>query len=125
MMWEALRMATDEEMERDPTVLVMGAYCALADDVAPRRPRPSSACVLIRFRTAVRVETGPLVHRRWSTAQAAMTACLSHCKAFLPPRCLHGTCMCLAVCLHDDQGSQVSTGSADGVAVAVQTQQLV
>jgi hypothetical protein len=24
LMWEALRMATDEEMERDPTVCVMG-----------------------------------------------------------------------------------------------------
>jgi hypothetical protein len=26
LMWEALRMATDEEMERDPTVCVMGAH---------------------------------------------------------------------------------------------------
>jgi pyruvate/2-oxoglutarate/acetoin dehydrogenase E1 component len=25
LMWEALRKATDEEMERDPTVCVMGA----------------------------------------------------------------------------------------------------
>ena len=25
-MWEALREATDEEMERDPTVCVMGAF---------------------------------------------------------------------------------------------------
>ena len=26
MMWEALREAVDEEMEKDPTVLVMGAH---------------------------------------------------------------------------------------------------
>ena len=29
MMWEALREAVDEEMEADPTVLVMGAPTAL------------------------------------------------------------------------------------------------
>jgi pyruvate dehydrogenase E1 component beta subunit len=28
LMWEALRMATDEEMEKDPTVCVMGAICS-------------------------------------------------------------------------------------------------
>jgi hypothetical protein len=28
MMWEALREATDEEMERDPTVCVMGEHTA-------------------------------------------------------------------------------------------------
>lgn len=29
MMWEALREAIDEEMERDPTVCVMGKRCGL------------------------------------------------------------------------------------------------
>lgn len=28
LMWEALREATDEEMEKDPTVCVMGGHCA-------------------------------------------------------------------------------------------------
>lgn len=28
LMWEALRMATDEEMEKDPTVCVMGTHLA-------------------------------------------------------------------------------------------------
>ncbi len=31
-MWEALREATDEEMERDPTVCVMGACLAVCTD---------------------------------------------------------------------------------------------
>jgi hypothetical protein len=38
-MWEALRMATDEEMERDPTVCVMGTritgYTGVSSPVGP------------------------------------------------------------------------------------------
>jgi hypothetical protein len=37
MMWEALREATDEEMERDPTVCVMGEHTAAV--VHSKRPQ--------------------------------------------------------------------------------------
>lgn len=40
MMWEALREATDEEMERDPTVCVMGT-CSWCAARAERRCRNS------------------------------------------------------------------------------------
>ena len=45
MMWEALREAIDEEMEQDPTVLVMGAPPAAAAPKARDRGSPCCADV--------------------------------------------------------------------------------